>query len=370
MKARDFEFWKARYDANELAGFNFNESGLLWLKLKSLTRKGLLDDFIAAHSIDVTRARTLAAKWESVFNLFQKGNAQQVHQTIDDFIRRKSQTQLENFDEQTLVSELYKLKFYDWGGDYKNSLDKYLVDSFIKIYRSYDELSAKIEGEIARSVAGYVLNSWYNHWSSILIENIFKAHKAVLPTVGQIKKVDFFIGQIPFDLKVTYLPANFIEEKRRSYGLRPELTELKQQARKLGIIFQAHKKANDTYYEIVQKLKDRNNEASRAMLKSIDDVRKRILAEARAQPQELVKNLYEKQGEMRFDASNRLFLILVDSTDYDSSWKLRRNLDLLKPTINQYLDEFSSKNIEDLRVNFRYAGKEYNCLADCVFVTK
>jgi hypothetical protein len=27
--------------------------------------------------------------------------------------------QLESFDEQMLVSELYKLKFYDWGGDYK-----------------------------------------------------------------------------------------------------------------------------------------------------------------------------------------------------------------------------------------------------------
>jgi len=370
MEAREFNFWKARYDANDLAEFNFNAAGLLWLKLKSLTRKGLLDDFIAAHSIDATRARTLAAKWEVVFNLLQKQDEQQIHQTIDDFIHRKSQAQIENFDEQALVSELYKLKFYDWGGDYKNNLDKYLVDSFIKVYRSYDELSAKIEGEIARSVAGYVLNSWYNHWSSILIENIFKAHKAVLPTVGQIKKVDFFIRQIPFDLKVTYLPANFIEEKRKSYGLRPELTELKQQARKLSVTFQTHKKASDTYYEIVQKLQDRDSEASLAALKSIDDVRKKILDEARAQPQELVKNLYEKQGEMRFDASNRLFLILVDSINYNSSWKLRRNLDLLKPTITQYLDDFDSKNIEGLRVDFRFADKEYTCLADCLFVTK
>lgn len=370
MEVRDFNFWKARYDANDLAEFNFNASGLLWLKLKSLTRKGLLDEFIAARSIDAAQARTLAAKWEFVFDLSIKQDAQQAHRTVDDFIRRTSQAQLENFDEQALVSELYKLKFYDWGGDYKNNLDKYLVDSFIKVYRSYDELSAKIEGEIARSVAGYVLNSWYNHWSSILIENVFKTHRAVLPTVGQIKKVDFFIGQIPFDLKVTYLPANFIEEKRRSYGLKPELTELKQQARKLGIAFQMHKKASDTYYEIVQKLKDRDSEASHAALTSVDDIRERILGEVIAQPQELVKNLYEKQGEMRFDASNRLFLILVDRTDYDSSWKLRRNLDLLKPTINQYLGDFDNKNIEDLKVSFKYAGKEYHCLADCVFVTK
>lgn len=370
MQVSDFNFWKSRYDANDLGEFNFNSSGLLWLKLKSLTRKGLLDDFITTLSIDAAEARTLTAKWETVFNLLQKQDAPQVHQTIDDFIRHKSQAQLENFNEQSLVSELYKLKSYDWGGDYKNSLDKYLVDSFIKVYRSYDELSAKIEGEIARSVAGYVLNSWYNHWSSILIENIFKAHLAVLPTVGQIKKVDFFIGQIPFDLKVTYLPANFIEEKRKSYKLKPELTELKQHARKLDIVFQTHKKASDTYYEIAQKLKDRDTEASLAALRSVEDVRRRILDEVVAEPRELIVNLYEKQGEMRFDASNRLFLILVDSADYDGSWKLRRNLDLLKPTINQYLDRFADKDIEGLRVDFMYAGKEYNCLADCVFVTK
>jgi hypothetical protein len=144
-------------------------------------------------------------------------------------------------------------------------------------------------------------------------------------------------------LKVTYLPANFIEGKRRNYGLKPELTELKQQARKPGIAFQTHRKTSDTYYEIVQKLKDRDTEESHNVLKGIDDIRKRVLDETSEQPQELVKNLYEKQGEMRFDASNRLFLILVDSTDYDSSWKLRRNLDLLKPTINQYLDDFHSK---------------------------
>lgn len=128
MEAKDFNFWKARYDADDLAEFNFNESGLLWLKLKSLARKGLLDDFIAAYMIDATQARTLAARWEIVFDELQKQDAQQVHQTIDGFIRRKSQMQLESFDEQMLVSELYKLKFYDWGGDYKNSLDKYLVD--------------------------------------------------------------------------------------------------------------------------------------------------------------------------------------------------------------------------------------------------
>ena len=140
-----------------------------------------------------------------------------------------------------MVSELYKLREFNWGGDYKNALDKFLVDRYIKVYQDFDILFSKFEGEINRAVQGYVLCSWYNHWSSILIEHIFKTHPIVLPTVGQIKKVDFFINDIPFDLKVTYLPANFIETKRKEKGLQPELTELKQKAKLAGITFTKQK---------------------------------------------------------------------------------------------------------------------------------
>ncbi len=368
MNATGFSDWKRRYDHNELSEFNGNSSGLLWLKLKSLARKKLFDEFIQANTLAVT-ATTLSGKWEEVFDLFQT-QLHQAHQIVDAFLRQQQQHRSEQFNEPSLVSELYKLKHYDWGGDYKNSLDKYLVDDFIKVYRSYDELTAKLDNEISRSVTGYVLCSWYNHWSSILIENIFKSHPAVLSAVGQIKKVDFFIGQIPFDLKVTYLPANYIEENRKLQGLKSELSELKQAARTLGIAFQQHRKSGDTYYEISQKLSDRNDVASRDRLKRIADSRSQILAETRRKPQELIVNLYEKQGEMRFDAAKRLFLILVDSNNFDDSWKLRRNLDLLKPTINQYLDNFSDQNTEMLKTKFSYGDQEYQCLADCIFVVR
>lgn len=366
MHSTEFSEWKRFYDNNELSGFNDSASGLLWLKLKTLARKELFDNFIQANSLTVS-ASTLAGKWEQSFDFLQQ-NLSHSHLIIDKFIRQIQKNQLEQFDEQGLLSELYKLKNYDWGGDYKNNLDKHLVDTFIKVYRSHDELTAKLENEILRSVTGYVFCSWYNHWSSILIENLFKSHPLVLPAIGQIKKVDFFIGPVPFDLKVTYLPSNFIEVKRKQYGMKPELTQLRQAARKIGVSFQKHRNSIDTYYEISEKLKDRNDEASRETLANIDETRNTILAEARKNPKELIVNLYEKQGEMRFDAANRLFLILVDSSNYDESWKLRRNLDLLKPTINNYLDNFSDQS--NLKTQFNYAGKEYQCLADCIFVVR
>jgi len=148
-----------------------------------------------------------------------------------------------------------------------------------------------------------------------LIEHIFKTHSAVLPTVGQVKKVDFFVNNIPFDLKVTYLPANFIESRRKAYGLKPELTELKQKAKSAGIVFSAHRKADDVYYEIIEKLKDKATDFCRDALQQIKSVRLQVLKEAIENPKKLAQNLCEEQGEMRFDSSNRLFLVLVDRDD-------------------------------------------------------
>ncbi|MCY7377543.1 MAG: hypothetical protein LH472_16420, partial [Pyrinomonadaceae bacterium] len=74
----------------------------------------------------------------------------------------------------------------------------------------------------------------------------------------------------------------------------------------------------------------------------------------------------------RFDASNRLFLILVDTEDFDNSWKLKRNLDLLKPSIKNYLDGFTEKNVEELKITFNYKGKEqtFTALSDAIFILK
>ena len=88
--------------------------------------------------------------------------------------------------------------------------------------------------------------------------------------------------------------------------------------------------------------------------------------------QTLIKWLYENQGEMRFSSENRLFLVLIDTSDFSSSWKLKRNLDILAPAINSFLDDFGSRKESDLTVNFNYPGKPqtFSALADIIFVVK
>jgi len=67
-----------------------------------------------------------------------------------------------------------------------------------------------------------------------------------------------------------------------------------------------------------------------------------------------------------------LFLVLVDTDDFNNSWKLKRNIDLLKPTIEHYLNDFHNKNITDLRIDFEFKGKPhgFTALADVIFVVK
>lgn len=370
MEKPSFSYWKNLYDSDKLEEFNFNSLGLLWLKIKSIVRKELISDFLTSENIKLNET-SLGLQFIELYDLLSE-TSETSHQILDAFIRRKSVAQAESLDVEKLVSELYKLRYFDWGGDYKNALDKFLVDRYIKVYQDFDVLFSKFEGEINRAVQGYVLCSWYNHWSSILIEHIFKIHPIVLPTVGQIKKVDFFVNNIPFDLKVTYLPANFIEAKRKEYGLKPELTELKQKAKQADIIFTKHKKSDDIYYEIVEKMKNRDDVFCREVLQNIKNVRLEILNQVIQNLRELIQNLYEQQGELRFDASNRLFLILVDTEDFDNSWKLKRNLDLLKPNIKNHLDGFIEKNIESLKITFNYKGKAqtFTALSDAIFILK
>jgi hypothetical protein len=184
--------------------------------------------------------------------------------------------------------------------------------------------------------------------------------------------VDFFINDIPFDLKVTYLPTEYLKQKRKEKGFPVELTYLKKKATEAKIVFDKNAKPNDIFYEITEKMKDRNDTFCNQVLTTLKSEKLEILKEAQDNPRDLTKWLYENQGEMRFGSENRLFLVLVDTDNFNNSWKLKRNIDLLKPTIVSYLDTFKDKRIDDLKISFEFKGKPYrfSALADIIFVVK
>jgi len=368
---KDFKYWDNLLRNEMLGEFNSDRTGLLWLKLKSIIRVELVKGFLEFTDLKI-ETNEQSENFRVLFDLLTQ-NVNESHMLLDDYIKTINNQQTARIDIQQLVSELYKLKNFEWGGDYQNSLDKYLVSRYVKVQNpSFDYLMSKFETEINPAVQGYVLNSWYNYWSSVLIENIFKSHTAVLPTVGQIKSVDFFINDIPFDLKVTYLPTEYIKKRRKERGYPVELTFLKQKAKEVSINYDRNAKPSDILYEITEKMKDRNDDLCKETLQILKSEKIAILEETQRNPKLLAKWLYENQGEMRFGSENRLFLVLVDTEDFNNSWKLKRNIDLLKPTIVAYLDNFKDKKISDLQVDFEFKGKPhgFSALADVIFVVK
>lgn len=365
----NFEKWFDLFRKDDLISITENREGLLWFKLKSIIRKELINNFTTEFDINL-KSKNLKDIFIELFLILCK-EKESSHKKLNKFICNVDKIQRKQINTDELVNELYKLKYFIWGGDYSNALDKYLVNNFIKIYYKYELICSKIDTEINQAVLGYVLCSWYNHWSSILIENIFKEHFIVLPTVGQVKKVDFFINDIPFDLKVTYLPTNFVEKKRKENNLKSELQELKSISKEFNINFNSNTKTNDLIYELQEKIKDRNNKSALEKLNKIKEFRINLVNKLIKKPIDLIKNLYEEQGELRFDAANRLFIILIDKNNFDESWKLKRNLDLLKPAINDYLDNFKNKNINDLKINFTYKDKgNFETFSDIIFIIK
>jgi hypothetical protein len=364
---KSFNELKKLNDRGDMLSLGGTREGVLWLKLKSVLRKDILADFLADTGLKIS-ARTLPRQHKELYSFLIKDLAYSEF-LMDEFIEKYHWSKFFDLDEETLQSHLYKLNIFNWGGDYNNSLDRYLVSRYVKAIPSYDDLLSKFDTEINQAVRGYVLNSWYNHWSSILIEHIFTSCYGVLPAVGKIKYVDFFVHDVPFDLKVTYFPAEYLKQKRKEKGYPVELTYLKQEAKRRGITFDKKGKDGDVYYEITEKLKDKGGECL-GVLKVLQEERVAILSEAVANPYELKQWLYENQGGMRFGAENRLFLVLVDKNDFGSSWKLKRNINLLRPCIESYLDSFKSKDKEELKTSFTYNGQSYTALADVLFIIK
>ena len=81
-----------------------------------------------------------------------------------------------------------------------------------------------------------------------------------------------------------------------------------------------------------------------------------------------MKWLYENQSPRLFGAENRLFVVLVDSTDMNQSWKMKRAFSLIEPKVNTYLDSFSENSLK--KIKFTFNKKMYESLADIIFVVK
>jgi hypothetical protein len=323
-------------------------------------------DFCMENGISCTGIRG-AALFEHIYD------SKPDEKVVDKFIAQKYSVEraARKANETKLISELYKMKVLDWGGLYQNNLERTIVDNYIKKITDFDLLNEKIEKEIHASMRGYVQSSWFNHWTSILIEDIVKDNKKVIPTVGLIKKVDFFISNVPFDLKVTYFPEGYMLARRKTLGLPTEIKLLKRFSKAKGIRYDKTQKDKALMSELLTRISERTDIESKRFIEEFKAARWKIVEDTIKDKKSLIRWLYEEQGERRFDAANRLFLVLIDKENMEDSWKMKRNIELLGDEVNAYLDKFNPKDTSTLDIEFDWMdGKKYNTVSDAIFIVK
>ncbi len=155
---------------NDFPKIENDSRGIRFLKLRSMSRKATMEEFCECHHINIGEANS-----KNYFSLmFENENI--TYEMINDFINQKYQK--ERVDRLTyqdyLVDQLNRLQYFDWGGSFGNSLEKNIVNNYVKKIQSFERINEEVEGSLLSSLRGYTLNSWYNHWTPIIIEDLFK----------------------------------------------------------------------------------------------------------------------------------------------------------------------------------------------------
>ena len=360
MNNARYDKWKKLYQDQRFLDFNTDEA-LLWLKVKAISKKAPMTKFLEKNDIQL-ESTSIKDQNIELFTILE-GDPKRSLEMLDAYlcdINNEWYRQM-GVNEEKLKEDLYKINTYEWGGDQNNSLDKHLISRFVKVISKYDELQGK-QMEIQANAWNYVRTSWYNNWTSFLIESIFKHHPKVISAVGEIKSVDFFLDDTPIDLKVTYFPNQYMNEKLKAeLDGKSELAWLKLKAKEREM----NMHGVDSVAVAMEKLGAAGHDN---ILSELRSKRKAVIDDAERNKEDLMKWLYENQGEMRFGAENRLFLILVDSSDMTQSWKMKRAFEQIEPAIVNYLNSFSKESLS--RIDFTFKDKAYSGLADVIFVVK
>ncbi len=139
----------------------------------------------------------------SAFEIIKKLiEIQEDDEIIDTFIKEKYKEKTEA--RQLLISdtdlkyELMKVQTFSWGV-VQGQLDQKIQSEYVRKIVRYDDLFKNVKAKLHNDITNYVVCSWYNHWTTVLIEDHISQHPKVIPTIKNIKGIDIFFDGQPFD---------------------------------------------------------------------------------------------------------------------------------------------------------------------------
>lgn len=249
-----------------------------FIKLKSI-KKEHLRAFCELHKVKFSTNMTEAIS--AVLENFDNGKIST--ENINSFIRklyidiRDSEIQNTGATHEEIIKELNKVDEHIWGM-VQGDVDSHIQSNYVRKFYKYEEVVSAIRAGLYKSIESYALSSWFNHWSTIFLEDLINENKNVIPIIKKVKGVDIIWNEQPVDIKVTNLPKEWFKD------------------------------GYDIDYAI-------NN------------------------PKIVCKYMYELQGAQRFGDDNRLFVIIYDKNKPAESWKIKRDYDLIKSKINDFFDQ-------------------------------
>lgn len=273
-----------------------SNTDVLRLKLETIPVP-LLKELAKANNIEGKKGSELIKNFIS-----SNIDVEQVDRFIKEKYARKVAERQDDISDGELLRELHKVADFRWGV-VQGKLDGKIQREYVRKYHRYETLLNHVADELYNSVKDYVVCTWYNHWTTVIIEDLISTHPKVIPTLKNHKGIDLFFDGQPFDLKTTYMPAGYPS---------PE--------------------------------------------------------DAISNPKDLAVWLYENQGEERFGADNRLFVIVHDVQTPQDSWKIKRDIDFVKQNIDTFFEQETVSEADE--IVFTYKKHTYTTITKIVVIAK
>ncbi len=249
-----------------------------FIKLKSL-KKEHLKSFCESNNIPFSA--NITDTISNILELFDVGKISTA--SINTFIRdlykniRNWEITISGATHEQIIAELNKVDEHIWWM-VQGDVDSHIQSNYVRKFFKYDEMVSAIRSWLYGTIESYALSSWFNHWSTVFLEDLINENHNVIPIIKKVKGVDVIWNEQPVDIKVTNLPKEWF------------------------------KGGFDIEYAI------RN-------------------------PKLVSKFMYELQGAQRFWDDNRLFIIIYDKSNPQESWKIKRDYSLIKSQIDDFFNQ-------------------------------
>ena len=278
-----------------------------FIKLKSL-KKDYLKKFCDRFKIQSSNNITEAIK--NILLAFDNGSisTRQINEYIKNLYSqiRNEEIKVTGANHESIVEELNRVDSHIWGM-VQGKADAYIQSNYVRKYFKFDELVSAVRESLFNAMEAYALCTWYNHWSTVFLEDLICQNEKVVPIIKKVKGVDVIWNEQAIDIKATNLPKEWFR---------------------------------DGY--------------------TIDD--------AINNPIRACEYLYTYQGAERFGAENRFFVIVYDRVNPTDSWKIKREYSLIKESVDSFFNQ--DMQLDPISFSFGEKKTPHLAHAKMMFIVK